>query len=454
MEKIEYQKIIENQQKDNELLKKDNELLKKDNELLKKLVGELCRRLRIYENPHMPSSRQIIKEKKEEKEPQKRGAPEGHEGATRAKPVPNRIVNHKRPEICPNCKGDNLDIENRKKIITDIIIIPDFAQINYFDCICKDCGKTFSTKSRDLPQEGNFGPTLASLWMNLHYIGMIPFERLSTISKNCLGIPITPSGLHNVIYRTAEIFEPDFDEIRETVKESEYVGSDETKYSFNGKTNWLWDISTLEDVLVLIRQGRGSPVLEEVFGEIYGGILNSDCYSAYGKYKAKEKQKDWSHIIRDAKDIAKHNNDGAELHKRLSRMYRYIAKAKKNKEEGSEKVKRWVQMQKKRMESWRSRTYESKSAVNLVKRICKYKDEWFTCLKYGFVEPTNNAREREIRKNVLARKISGCHRSEKGKHAREIMMSNILTIQKRNQNPFEFIANRIMIHNSGETILN
>ena len=98
--------------------------------------------------------------------------------------------------------------------------------------------------------------------------------------------------------------------------------------------------------------------------------------------------------------------------------------------------------------------YESKAVLNLVKRINKHTDQWFTCVKYSFVEPTNNAREREIRKNVLARKISGCHRSEKGKHAREIMMSNILTAQKRDQNPFEFIQNKIRIHNSNGTVLN
>lgn len=435
-----HQEIIERLQKEIEALKKDNE--------------EVKRRLRIYENPHMPSSKQIVKEKKEEKEPQKRGAPVGHKGATRERRAPNRFVRHQKPKTCPSCKGMNVQADERKQVVEDIIIIPDVAEISYYDCLCKDCGKAFSTASSDLPKKGNFGPTITSLWASLHYIGTVPFERLSLISKNCLGMPITAAGLHNVIYRNAGIFEDEFDGICEAVRNSKYAGSDETRYSFNGKTNWLWDISTNEDVLVLIRQSRGSPVLEEVFGEIYGGILNSDCYSAYEKYKAKEKAKDWSHIIRDARDTAKHNHEGAELHKQLSRMYRYIAKAKKNKGENSEKTKRWIRRQKRRMKSWKIRTYESKAALNLVRRICKYEDEWFTCLKYDFVEPTNDAREREIRKSVLARKISGCHRSEKGKHAREIMMSNILTVQKRGQNPFEFIANKIRIHNLGGTLPN
>jgi len=430
------------------------EKLEKENESLRKAVEELKKHLLIYENPHMPSSRQIIKEKKEEKEPQKRGAPVGHEGATRARRTPNRFVRHQKPKICPSCAGTNIQVDECKKVVEDIVIIPDIAHIIYYDCLCKDCGRAFSTDSSDMPRKGNFGPTISSLWASLHYIGTVPFERLAMISENCLGMPITAAGLHNVIYRNANIFEGEFNGIMQNVRSSKYAGSDETRYSFNGKTNWLWDISTLQDVLVLIRPSRGSPVLEEVFGEIYGGILNSDCYSAYEKYKAKEKQKDWSHIIRDARDIAKHNQEGDELHKQLCRMYRYIAKAKKNKEEDSKKTIRWTRRQKRLMERWRSRHYESKAALNLVKRIGKYEDEWFTCLKYDFVEPTNNAREREIRKNVVARNISGCHRSEKGKHAREIMMSNILTAQKRKENPFELILNGIRSYNSRGVVLN
>lgn len=135
-------------------------------------------------------------------------------------------------------------------------------------------------------------------------------------------------------------------------------------------------------------------------------------------------------------------------------MFKHISKVKQNKDENSEKVKLWIWRQKRKMASWGSRTYESKAVLNLVKRINKHLDHWFTCLKYGFVEPTNNARERDIRKNVLARKISGCHRSEKGKRAREIMMSNILTAQKRGMNPFEFIRNGIKNYNCKEVILN
>jgi len=43
-------------------------------------IKSLEARLRIYENPHVPSSKRIIKEVKVVKKPRKRGAPKGHRG--------------------------------------------------------------------------------------------------------------------------------------------------------------------------------------------------------------------------------------------------------------------------------------------------------------------------------------------------------------------------------------
>jgi hypothetical protein len=72
------------------------------------------------------------------------------------------------------------------------------------------------------------------------------------------------------------------------------------------------------------------------------------------------------------------------------------------------------------IDSWIDKHYKSKAVMNLALRMSKYSEHWFTCLKYDFVEPTNNASERNIHKGVIARKISGQHRSLRGQHAREV----------------------------------
>lgn len=438
------------------VLEKEN-IVNTQQELIEKMakqIRELEKKLKLYESPHVPSSKRLIKEKVAEapREPKKRGAPIGHKGATRETPVPDRIVNLM-PLGCPRCESNKITIrKKRRKLVEDIEIEKVVTENYYYECSCEDCGKRFVTSSAELPKKGNFGPNITSLWTMLHYQGTIPFDRLSAISSNCFDMDITPAGIHNAIYRTAEIFEPYYNRIENRIVRSEYVRSDETKYSYNGERYWLWNISNRKDTLVKIRESRGSKVLKGIFGDFLDAVLNSDCFSAYDKFKAREYQKDWAHVLNDAKDLAKNSKEGEELHRMLLRMYRYIRKAKKEKEENTPKVKRWKRKQKREIISWVDKNYKSKAVLNLVLRMSKYLDHWFTCLKYPFVEPTNNGSEREIRKNVIARKISGLHRSESGMHSREIMMSVIITMQKRGRNPFEFVHNGIMKHNMKQNL--
>ena len=208
--------------------------LKEENKKLKERIAELEKRLRIYENPHVPSSKRIIKEEKIIIRTQKkRGAPNGHKGATRERATPDKIVKLK-PNQCARCGSKNIKVlKNHKKISEDIVIRKIVAEHHFYDCICEKCGKKFTTRDESLPKKGRFGPNITSLWEMLHYHGTIPFDRLATISENCFDTKISPGGLHNVIYRTAKnIFHPNFNRIKRRVIKSKYVKSDETGYPF------------------------------------------------------------------------------------------------------------------------------------------------------------------------------------------------------------------------------
>ena len=365
--------------------------LEEENAALKKKCEELEKRLRAYENPHTPPSKHIKRKVTIVKTPQKRGAPKGHKGFTRKTPTPERIIELE-PENCPRCEAKKPRIlKKHKRTVEDIQIINVVTEFHYYDCLCEKCGKKFVTTSDELPKNGRFGPTISSLWTILHYVGTIPFNRLSQISSNCFGMNISAGGIHNCIYRTVGVFEPYYRRIRNRVAKSQYVRSDETTYPFNGEKHWLWNISTKKDVLILIRDSRGSKVLKEVFGDFLDGILNSDCFSAYARFKAAQYQKCWAHVLRDGKDLAKRSKEGKELYKMLSHMYDYITKVKDNSDENTQKVKKWVWRAKKKINLWLDKNYESKAVLNLILRMSKYEEDWFTCLKYPFVEPTNNS---------------------------------------------------------------
>ena len=95
-------------------------------------------------------------------------------------------------------------------------------------------------------------------------------------------------------------------------------------------------------MLVLIRKNRNAKVLKEVFGEFFDGILNSNCFRAYDKFRAREYQKCWAHVLRDAKDLSKNSEEGSKLYSKLSRMYKYIQKAKLRHREDMPCINAWI----------------------------------------------------------------------------------------------------------------
>ncbi|MBA7567552.1 hypothetical protein ES708_09267 [subsurface metagenome] len=57
---------------------------------------------------------------------------------------------------------------------------------------------------------------------------------------------------------------------------------------------------------------------------------------------------------------------------------------------------------------------------------------WFTCIKYEGIEPTNDFAEQALRETVIVRKIIGAFRSENGKHNYETLASLLSSWQLNN----------------------
>lgn len=100
-----------------------NQELQKENEKLKNEIEQLKRRLLFYENPNTPpSARKIQKADKTSTEntpvPKKRGAPNGHKGATRPTREPDEIIDVI-ADHCEKCNSSN--IEKHDKCETSVI---------------------------------------------------------------------------------------------------------------------------------------------------------------------------------------------------------------------------------------------------------------------------------------------------------------------------------------------
>ena len=67
----------------------------------------------------------------------------------------------------------------------------------------------------------------------------------------------------------------------------------------------------------------------------------------------------------------------------------------------------------------------------VVKYITNHFDQWFTCVRYPGIEPTNNLSEQGLRESVIYRKIIGAFRSNEGPTYYERLASLFATWQMR-----------------------
>jgi transposase len=128
-----------------------------------KLIEELKAKLAKYENPHTPSSAQRYKKKSESKNSsKKRGAPNGHRGATRPTPEPDRVV-EVTADQCDHCGSTNLEECGIEKLVVEEIPPPpkiEVIQFNRHKYKCQDCEREFTAKDEECPQKGRFGVNL------------------------------------------------------------------------------------------------------------------------------------------------------------------------------------------------------------------------------------------------------------------------------------------------------
>ena len=96
-----------------------------------------------------------------------------------------------------------------------------------------------------------------------------------------------------------------------------------------------------------------------------------------------------------------------------------------------------------------SKKYENPEINRINKNLRRHANENFTFLAVEGVEPTNNEAERGIRPYVVMRKISGSHRSKKGTHACERLLSIYRTSQLLGENFKEYATDYLEERLSG-----
>jgi transposase len=375
---------------------------------------ELKKRLRFYEGPNTPPSKLGFKEKPtDKKEPKKLGAPVGHPGVTRKTAVPNKVIDVG-ATTCPHCRSPlGKPFRVSKRIIEEIPepLPVEVVQYNISEYDCPGCGKKVVARNPECPRQGRFGVRFLSLIVFLQIFMRGVSRKIPSFLEYQNGVKVTPATCSNILERIAGVCQQEYDELKKKIRKEPVVYVDETSISVMGKTHWIWVFRAEKEVVLAIRASRGSKVLEEILGKEYNGVVVCDGWSAYNMLRSAMLQRCWAHLIREAKEYAC-TVRGKHLFKKLTSMFKEIKAFKETKPIEETRKQKYDQMTTEldRLIKYYRRYPELHKILTYLENGGK---NWFTCLLYENVEPTNNNAEQALREMVTLRNIIGAIRSQK-----------------------------------------
>lgn len=444
---------------ENKKLKKDNERLKKENEKLKEKIEKIAKekkeiekeykeyRMRHPETVGVKSGKPYaIKEKVQTTTPKKKGAKKGHEPHYRKLPEHVDKIIDVPVNICPDCGGNHLSEnvqEQRTRTVEDIPpVYPVVTKYVIERRYCRDCKKLVETAVTDALPNARLGMRTMLTVVYLKIGLRMPVESIVKLLKDAYNLTISEGGVCNILERIADEFGPYYDQLIGKLREAPVRYMDETSWRIDGENVWLWAFVTDGLALYKIANNRSHKVPLQVLGTKPKGVDVHDRFSAYNtlakKTGKRPQQICWSHLLADSKELAKYyGEDGEHIHRVMKKIY---AKAESFDHKGSdENIKRLYTD----LSNNLKRRYKSHRCNKFVKNLLKRKDSLFQFVKNPDVEGTNNRCERALRHSVIARKISGGSRSEKGAKIYERLTSVFHTMKIENQNLIEHGKNII-----------
>jgi transposase len=255
-------------------------------------------------------------------------------------------------------------------------------------------------------------------------------------------LKLSAGGLVAAWQRLADILTPWYAQIAEAARRSAYLHADETGWRVRGQTCWLWCFTNHHSCYYLIDRQRGSPVLQEFFGEAFDGILLHDFWPAYESIDVADRQYCLVHLLRELEKVDQHNtsSEWQAFAKLLRRLLRDGIRLRKRADFSPEKYRSRILRLGRRLDALIASEPEDADARRLLKRLRRTGDHLFTFLDYPQIPFENNFAERQIRPAVILRKNSQSNRSDRGARTQAVLMSVYRTLRLRGHDPLQTIA--------------
>ena len=392
-------------------------------------------KLRRYENPHTPPSKDERKSKTNfvSITGLSVGKRTGYRGGTRNQKEPTDFLSCF-DGVCSQCGKHNKPTKLKTKVYEEtpepqpIKVVK--AEWGVYNC---KCGHHWESKPEEVPDKGVFGKNMQAQITLLRFDDRLPLRKTISAIERQFTTSLTSKAVYDVTKRVANKTTPTYNEIRKKIRRATNLHIDETKIRIQGKTYWLWIFRSRNKVFFVIRKQRNRNVLDEILGHNYSGIIICDGLSAYEEY-TRYLQRCWAHILRETKDMAEKYDDAKPMHQWMKDLFT-IVKSVSVKDPLSKRKRLYnkcVKEMKWLIEKFSSYNHLTKVITTIKNGL----DFWFTRIIHPQIDPTNNKGEQSLREMVVMKKIIGTLRNEDGADVMAKMMTLISTWRLNGMNPF------------------
>ena len=390
------------------------------------------------------------KPRKRAKSKRKRGGQPGHKGTTR-KLVPIEQVKDShaiKPETCRKC-GHTLegqDPEPYRHQVTEIPpVVAEVVEYRLHTLSCPACGtKTCAEVPAGVPQ-GAFGPRLQAMVSLLTGRYRLSKRDTAEVMEDFFQADISVGSICALEQRSGEAISGPVEEAREYVKGQPVVHMDETGWREANKKAWLWVAATSLVTVFLIRCSRGGKVAQEMLGETFSGILNSDRWSAYNWVPVFSRQLCWSHLLRDFQAFVERGGESQRIGEAIlaqsDLMFEWWHRVRDGTLTRATFQAKMKSVQQKVGELLRQGTAcAHDKTAGTCRDILKREEALWTFVHIEGVEPTNNLGERQVRHGVLWRKMCFGTQSEAGSRFAERIMTVVATLKQQQRNVLDYLT--------------
>lgn len=362
------------------------------------------------------------------KTPRKKRAAESNHG--RKRETPTEIRQHAL-EHCSTCgyKLSGQSIGRRRQVIDlpiaqPVQVVEHQVLKRYCPC-CQRWREPHLDLSGEVLGQSRLGVRVMSLVAWLRTALRLPYVRIRDYLKQVHGLRLSVGELVEVAHKVATAGADTIAAIQTAVQKSAQAHVDETTWRENGDNGYVWAASTAHgERYYTFALSRSGTVAQQMLGETFHGTLVTDFYAGYDWYSGPH-QRCWVHLLRDLRELLEtHGATYPELHDWVSHVRQTCLDGKALTARAppatpTERERLFLSLLE-RVRHLGLRWARSKGhpAQALCKRLLRHDVELFQFVRQAGLAADNNLAERSVRPLVMARKISGGTRSERGSTTR------------------------------------